>query len=141
LEARLNRDSGLKGICGANDMREVQQRAESGDPEAQLAVDMYCYRIRKYIGAYCAVLGRVDALVFTAGIGENSALVREKACAGLEGFGIAVDPHRNRGGGDGPFPIQTEAGAVKVLVVPTDEEVEIAEQTRECLRSAHQDGQ
>lgn len=134
LEAQLNRDSGLKGICGANDMREVQQSAETGEASARLAIDMYCYRIRKYIGAYVGVLGRVDALVFTAGIGENSALIRATACAGLDGLGIAINPHRNESRCDGPFAIHGDAGRVRVLVVPTNEEIEIAQQTLECTR-------
>ena len=91
VERQLNKDSGLKGICGANDMREIQQRAAAGDTAARLAIDMYCYRIRKYIGAYLAVLGRIDALVFTAGIGENSAPIRAQVCSGLEPLGIVVD--------------------------------------------------
>lgn len=134
LDLKLNRDSGLKGICGFNDMREIQQRAEAGDAKARLAIDMYCYRIRKYIGAYVAVLGRVDALVFTGGIGENSALIRAQACTGLEQLGIIIDANRNETRCDGPFAIQSDAGRVRVLVVPTNEELEIAQQTLECIR-------
>ncbi|MGI9343375.1 MAG: acetate/propionate family kinase, partial [Gammaproteobacteria bacterium] len=83
LESLLNRDSGLKGICGVNDMREVLRRVEDGDERAELAIDIYAYRIKKYIGAYCAALGRIDAIVFTAGIGENSPDIRSRACSGL----------------------------------------------------------
>jgi acetate kinase len=133
LEALLNRDSGLKGICGANDMRDIQQLAEIGDTAAQLAVEMYCYRIRKYIGAYCAVLGRLDALVFTAGIGENSAPIRQQVCAGLDGFGISLDVAKNAACSPGVRDIQVDGGKVKVLVAPTNEELEIAQQTATCI--------
>ncbi len=129
LESLLNKQSGLKGICGVNDMREVQQKAKAGDERARLAIDMYCYRIKKYIGAYFAVLGMVDALVFTAGIGEHSAQTRDLTCQGLAGFGIVVDPEKNRKQSDGPFDIQTESSSVKILVIPTDEELQIAQQT------------
>jgi acetate kinase len=133
LEACLNRDSGLKGICGLNDMREVQQRAAAGDGQAQLAIEMYCYRIRKYIGAYLAVLGHLDALVFTAGIGENSAQVRRNVCEGLEPLGISVDQQRNQAPREGVADIETPGAAVRVLVIPTNEEIEIARQTLACI--------
>ncbi|MGD2074660.1 MAG: acetate kinase [Gammaproteobacteria bacterium] len=135
LEAELNRSSGLKGICGVNDMREIQRRAASGDARARLALDMYCYRIRKYIGAYFAVLGHVDALVFTAGIGENSAPVRETACLGLERLGIAIDSDRNRAAHEGAVAIERPGAVVRVLAIPTNEEIEIARQTLECIGS------
>ncbi len=200
IETLLNHESGLKGICGANDMREVQTRAECGDAQAELAIAMFSYRIKKYIGAYSAVLDRVDALLFTGGIGENSALIRSRACSGLAALGIRVDESKNsavgrddrspasafasppspalpagEGGGEGsdspppsprpsasprfphpnPLPqvmrargagqetpaessrvdeseiaeIQAVDGAVKILVVATNEEREIARQT------------
>ncbi len=134
IEAMLNKESGLKGICGENDMRVIEQRAESGDEAAQLAVDMYAHRTKKYIGAYYAVLGHVDALVFTAGIGENSPLIRARACEGLENLGIAIDPDSNSQQLDDVFEIQSDNSPVKVLVVPTDEELEIAEQTVDCIQ-------
>jgi acetate kinase len=133
LLALLNEESGLRGICGANDMREVHRRAAGGDPSASLAVDMYCYRIRKYIGAYTAVLGRVDALVFTGGIGEHDAEVRRRACDGMETLGVAVDEARNGSPSNVPREIQGEGMPVKVLVIPTDEEREIALQTVACI--------
>ena len=133
LDYQLNQESGLKGICGVNDMREAQRLAATGDKRARLAIDMYCYRIRKYIGAYYAVLGHLDALVFTAGIGENSPSIRKQSCAGLERFGIRIDDARNTQAGTGVFEIQTEDAPVRVLVVPTNEELEIAHQTRTCL--------
>jgi len=133
LEAALNRDSGLKGLCGANDMREVITHAAAGEPAAQLALDIYCYRIRKYIGAYLAVLGRVDALVFTGGVGENAPLVRAQACAGLERLGIVVDDERNEATLDDIMAIQAPAAPLKILVARADEEGEIARQTMACI--------
>ncbi len=129
----LNRDSGLKGIAGGNDMRDVLARAEAGDAPARLALDLYCYRIRHYIGAYCAVLGRVDALVFTGGIGEHAAPIRSGVCEGLASLGIALDETANRSAGPGIAAIQA-GGGVRILVVPTDEELEIARQTGEVIR-------
>lgn len=136
LLALLNEESGLKGICGANDLREVHRKAAAGDPSASLAIDMFCYRVKKYIGAYSAVLGRVDALVFTGGIGENDAEVRRLACEGLSLLGIALDEARNGSPSSVPREIQREGMPVKVLVVPTDEELEIALQTLACIRSS-----
>ena len=134
LESLLNRDSGLKGICGANDMREILRRVTEGDERATLARDLYAYRIKKYIGAYCAAMGGVDAVVFTAGIGENAPEVRARACSDLAALGIEIDPARNEASGDGTREIQVEGGPVKVLVIPTDEELEIAEQTVACIQ-------
>jgi acetate kinase len=133
LDYQLNQESGLKGLCGVNDMREAQRLAAAGDERARLAIDMYCYRIRKYIGAYYAVLGHLDALVFTAGIGENSPQIRLQCCAGLERFGIRIDDARNAQAATGVQEIQTADAPVRVLVVPTNEELEIAHQTRACL--------
>jgi acetate kinase len=133
VEALLNKESGLRGLCGANDMREVLKRRDAGDAQARLAFEVYCYRIRKYIGAYCAVLGRVDALVFTAGIGENAPAVRAGACSGLEALGIRLDTRKNGGVNGEISEIQTQDSAVKLLVIRTNEELEIAEQTRALL--------
>jgi acetate kinase len=129
LEALLNKGSGLKGICGANDMREILQMANRVEPLAKLALDLYCYRIKKYIGAYFAVLGRVDAVVFTGGIGENGALIRKQCCQGLEGLGITVDDGKNEKAYEEVLEIQRDGAPVKVLAVRTREEREIAEQT------------
>ena len=134
VEAALNRESGLEGLCGASDLRNVLEHEASGDERAKLAVDVYVHRIRKYVGAYTAVLGRVDGLVFTAGVGENSPDIRQRVCDGLEGLGIRIDPARNSGDGDGPRAIHTDGGAVAILVVPTNEELEIAEQTLRCVQ-------
>jgi len=124
--------AGLLGLCGDNDMRTVQRRAEAGDPDARLAFDVYCHRIRKYVGAYHAVLGRLDAIVFTAGIGEHSAPVRARSLAGLDPLGIGVDAQRN-GSGDGARVISPDGTRVAVCVVPTDEEQAIAEETASLL--------
>jgi acetate kinase len=129
IDELLNKESGLKGLTGANDMREVERRAAAGDGAAREALDVYCYRVRKYVGAYAAALGRVDALVFTAGIGEHSRAVRAGVCEGLEGFGVRLDPARNGAPSQGPRTVSGDDSAVAVLVVPTDEELEIAEQT------------
>jgi acetate kinase len=134
VETLLNRRSGLKGLCGDNDLRTVADRAATGDHEARLALDVYCHRIRKYVGAYTAVLGGLDALVFTAGVGENADAVRAQVCRGLEVLGIALDPARNVGGraadaADGVLPIHADGSRAAVLVIATDEEREIAEST------------
>ena len=129
VENLLNRESGLKGICGVSDMREILERTAKGDQRAELAVDMFCYRIKKYIGAYYAVLGRLDALVFTGGIGENASAIRQRACEGLKHLGISVDVGKNNAGREGVAEIQQEGFPVKVLVVHTNEEREIAQET------------
>jgi acetate kinase len=129
LEALLNKGSGLKGICGANDMREILQMADRGEPLAQLALEIYCYRIKKYLGAYFAVLGRVDAVVFTGGVGENAVPIRKRCCQGLDGLGITVDDRKNEKPLAEVMEIQRDGAIVKVLAVRTKEEREIAEQT------------
>jgi acetate kinase len=129
IDDLLNKRSGMLGLAGANDMREVARLVGEGDQAAAEALDVYCYRIRKYVGAYTAALGRLDALVFTAGIGENNDAVRAGVCQGLEGLGIALDPRRNRARSGRPRTISADDAAVPVLVVPTNEELEIAEQT------------
>lgn len=134
LKSMLNRDSGLKGLCGDNDMREILQRVADHDPDAELALEVYCYRIRKYVGAYFAALGSVDAIVFTAGIGENQPLVRRGACDGLEALGISIDEPRNSAAdGSGISEIHSDSSSVKVLVVPTNEELELARQVVDCV--------
>ncbi|MEI5101484.1 acetate kinase [Streptomyces sp. PmtG] len=129
IDTLLNKKSGLIGLCGDNDMREIRRRIDEGDEQARLAFDIYIHRLKKYIGAYYAVLGRVDAVAFTAGVGENAAPVREAAVAGLEELGLAVDGDLNAVRGDEPRLISPEYARVKVAVVPTDEELEIATQT------------
>ncbi|MZE71208.1 acetate kinase [Streptomyces sp. SID5789] len=129
IDTLLNKRSGLIGLCGDNDMREIRRRVDAGDERARLAFDIYIHRLKKYIGAYYAVLGRVDAVAFTAGVGENAAPVREAAVAGLEGLGLAVDSALNAVRGDGARLISPADARVAVAVVPTDEEMEIATQT------------
>ena len=126
IDKVLNYYSGLKGMCGVNDFRELVNLKDSGDPRAQLAYRVYIHRLRKYVGAYLAVLGRVDAIAFTAGVGENAANVREDALSGLAGLGIAVDRERNRSSERGPRVISTDGSPTAVLVVPTNEELAIA---------------
>ena len=131
IDDLLNHRSGLLGLTGVNDMREVLARRDAGDPDATLAFDVYCRRITGYVGAYYALLGRVDAIAFTAGVGEHAAPVRSASLAGLERLGIAVDPARNDGHGD--RIVSPDGAEVAVLVVGTDEEREIARETREVL--------
>jgi len=131
----LNRSSGLKGLAGVNDFRELDRQRASGSAQAQLAFDVYCYRIRKYVGAYYAVLGTADAIVFTAGVGQNAASVRSASLSGLERLGIEVDPELNRQHSDATFAISPDDADVTVLVVPTDEEWEIARQAMAVVRS------
>jgi acetate kinase len=129
LEQLLNRDSGLKGLTGSGDMRDVQAAAAAGDEAAEAALAVYRHRIRRYIGAYTAHLGGLDAVVFTAGVGENNSLLRRRTLASLEHLGIRVDPDRNEVPSKEARRISTDDSPVAVLVVPTDEELEIARQT------------
>jgi acetate kinase len=122
----LNHRSGLRGLTGTSDLRGVLAAADGGDPSARLALDVYCHRIRKYVGAYLAVLGGADAIVFTAGVGENVPRVRHGALTGLRRLGIEMDGGRNDASSREARLISTDASTVKVLVVPTDEELAIA---------------
>ncbi|MEU6059872.1 acetate kinase [Streptomyces sp. NPDC047097] len=134
IDALLNKKSGLVGLCGDNDMREIRRRIDEGDERARLAFDVYIHRLKKYIGAYYAVLGRVDAVVFTAGVGENAAEVRAAAVEGLEELGLAVDAGLNAVRSGEPRLISPEYARVAVAVVPTDEELEIARQSYALVR-------
>jgi acetate kinase len=118
----------MLGLAATNDLRDVEARAGQGDLASRLALEVYCYRIRKYVGAYYAALGRVDAVVFTAGVGENLADVRARSLAGLERLGIAVDERRNAERSSAPRLISPDGAEVAVLVIPTDEELEMATQ-------------
>jgi len=135
MESLLNKHSGLKGICGVNDMREILQLADKGEEPARQAIEMYSYRIKKYVGAYNAVLGDVDALVFTGGIGENAADIRLRSCEGLSRIGIEVDESKNNLKTNGVREIQSNRSSIRILVIPTDEELEIAEQTVAKIQS------
>jgi acetate kinase len=136
MEKSLNSQSGLKGICGLNDMREIIDEAGKGNDRAKLAIETFCYRIKKYIGAYMAALGGVDAIVFTGGIGENASVIRKRVCEGLEHLGIAVDVGKNDNVLGGVAEIQKDGGTVKILVVRTNEEREIARQTINAIEKA-----
>ncbi|GAB3683216.1 acetate kinase [Actinocorallia lasiicapitis] len=129
IDAALNQRSGLLGMCGANDLREVWRLVDAGDPDAALAIDVYTRRIKKYVGAYYAVLGRLDCIAFTAGVGENDARTRALALSGLDHLGITLDPGANTAPSRAARVISAAASPVTVLVVPTDEELEIATQT------------
>ena len=128
IDVLLNRRSGMLGMAGANDMRDVHDAVAAGDPDARLALDVYCHRLKHYVGAYYALLGRVDAVVFTAGVGENDDIVRLQSMTGLERLGIAVDPDRNAGRIKTETWISPDDSEVAVLVIPTNEELEIARQ-------------
>jgi acetate kinase len=128
----LNKDSGLKGLSGvSNDMRDVLKKAKAGDVQARLAVDTFCYRAKKYIGAYLAAMNGADALIFTGGIGENSPEIRAQICAGLENLGIGLDAPANTSGSREDRQIGTSR--VPVWVVPTEEELLIARDTLRCI--------
>ena len=133
----LNKQSGVLGITGiSSDMRDVENAAQKGNKRAKLALEMYDYRIKKYIGAYAAALGGVDAVVFTAGVGENQTGTREQACAGLEFLGIKIDKAKNATIHGEEAIISTPDSKVKVVVVPTDEEIVIARDTKELVEKA-----
>ncbi len=135
IDRLLNEESGLKGICGTNDMRELLEKRQTGDERAEVALDIYTYRIKKYIGAYMAVLGGADSLVFTGGIGENSAIVRKRCCQGLSRLGINIDDEKNTASGEGVREISLAGSDARVLVVPTNEELKIAQETEKVINS------
>lgn len=132
LDDLLNRRSGLLGMTGTNDMRDVTERAERGDTEAEQGLAVYVHRLRHYLGAYMMTLGgETDAIAWTAGVGEHSAIVRQRTLEGLEWAGIELDHDLNEAPDSGPREISTPNSRVKVFVVPTNEELEIARQTVE----------
>ena len=133
IDTLLNRRSGLLGMTGSGDMREVQERIDAGDAAAQLAFDVYCYRVRKYIGAYHAVLPRVDAVVFTAGVGENDDRFRADVITPLAHLGLTLDAQRNLDRAAGDRFIDAGTGGPRVLVVRTNEELAIATETAQLL--------
>ncbi|WP_114792954.1 acetate kinase [Niabella yanshanensis] len=132
----LNKQSGMLGITGSNDARDVSKLYHEGDKHAILCYEMYTHRIKKYIGAYTAVLNGVDTIIFTAGIGENDALTRQLSCSNLSGLGIVINEAANisKNHPKQPVEIQAENSPVKILVIPTNEELEIALQTWEVVR-------
>ncbi|SIO08613.1 acetate kinase [Halodesulfovibrio marinisediminis] len=132
VDTLMNKQSGLYGICGMSDMRDIHAAVEKGDTKAKTALDMFVYRIKKYVGSYIAALGNVDAIVFTAGIGENDDIVREMVCADMELFGIKIDTEENatRRGIERSL---NDGGKTEVLIIPTNEELEIAQATVKVL--------
>ncbi len=135
INTLLNNESGLKGMCGTNDMREIIKKKDAGDAQAKIALEVYTYRIKKYIGAYFAALESLDGLVFTAGIGENAPYIRELCCRGLHKMGIEIDPEKNNRTGNGIRKINSPVSEVKVLVIPTNEELKIAQETKRVIES------
>jgi len=130
----LNKKSGMLGLTGFSDMRDVRAKYQEGDKDAILAYEMYGYHIRKYIGSYAAALNGLDAIVFTAGVGENDALTRKLATQNLEYLGIHLDESKNEKREPGIREINTEGSAVKVLIIPTNEELEIANQCYQLVK-------
>ena len=129
IDSVMNKNSGMLGLTGtSNDMREIEAEAARGSKQHDLALDIYCHRIKKYIGSYMAVLGGLDGLVFTGGIGENSANVRRRATESMAGLGIEIDPEKN-----GQNAVDIGSGKVRVLVIPTNEELAIAIDTQAIL--------
>ncbi|WP_207263925.1 acetate kinase [Desulfovibrio sp. Huiquan2017] len=130
----LHKESGLKGLCGMNDMRDIHAAVEKGDERAKLALDVQTYRTRKYIGSYLAVLGRVDAIVFTAGIGENDDIVRAETIKGLEPFGMKIDAEVNATRSKEARKISTPDSTVTIWVIPTNEELAIAREAMALVK-------
>jgi acetate kinase len=133
IQRVLNKESGMLGLTGYTDLRDVQQAAENGNKDCILALEMNAYRIKKYIGAYAAAMNGLDAVVFTAGIGENSSVLRKKVCSEMQYFGMDLDNTKNEQGSNGIRDINTAVSKVKILVIPTNEELEIAKQTFKLL--------
>jgi acetate kinase len=130
IDNLLNKKSGMLGVSGlSNDMRTIEQAAKEGHKRAELALEMYCYRIKKYVGAYTAAIGNVHALVFTAGVGENSDTVRERVCSNLESIGYKLDVEKNRSARGKEIDVATADSPVRILVIPTNEELMIAQDT------------
>ncbi|EAH6860631.1 acetate kinase [Campylobacter coli] len=136
IDTLLNKKSGLYGICGSNDFRDIGAKIEQGDDRARLAFDMFCYRLLKYIGAYFTVLPRTDAIIFTGGIGENAALVRQKVCERLFHLGVELDTELNNEKASCERMISTANSKVKIFIIPTDEELEIARITEELINKS-----
>jgi len=133
VEKILNKESGLVGISGiSSDLRDVEREYANGNDRARLALEVYAYHIRKYIGSYAVALGRVDAIIFTAGVGEHASLIREWACRGLEAVGAILDPFKNATRHDEAI-ISKMSSRVKIMIIPTNEELMIARDTRDLV--------
>lgn len=130
----LNQESGLLGISGiSNDMKDLLRRRKDGDKRAQLAIDMFCYRARKYLGSYMAVLRGAHAIIFAGGIGENSPEIRAQICGGLQSLGVTLDRDLNRSTVGIEGEISRAESLTKVWVIPTNEELLIARDTFRCI--------
>jgi acetate kinase len=129
----LNKQSGMLGLTGFSDMRDILKAIAAGNEQAELAYDMYAYRIKKYIGSYAAVLNGLDAIVFTAGVGENDCAIRQMICSEMDFLGIKLDEDKNKFRSASLREINTDDASVKILVVPTNEELEIVEQCFELI--------
>ena len=130
----LNKESGLQGLAGFSDLREISEKAANGNSDCQNALNLAAYRIKKYIGSYTAVLNGVNAIVFTAGIGENSTIMRALACKNLDFLGIDLDENKNNLRSKGIREIQSNKSKIKILIIPTNEEIEIAKQSYQLLK-------
>lgn len=133
INKMLNKESGLKGICGVNDVREIVESSKNGNRRATLAIEMFAHRVKKYIGAYMAILDRVDAIVFTGGIGEHSALIREKICFELDNIGVEIDIEKDQLADGDLVKISKDSSSVEIYEVKTDEELEIAIQSASLI--------
>ena len=133
IDAMLNKQSGLKGMAGVNDFRELEQRRAAGDEAAQLAFEVYVHRLKHYVGAYLAILGRLDVLTFTAGVGENNPSLRAAVADGLDGLGIVVDPELNNAPAKSARVVSPTGSPTRVAVIPTNEELAIAREAATLL--------
>ena len=129
----LNKQSGMVGLTGFSDMRDINNAQQQGNTEAELALEMYAYRIKKYIGAYAAALNGMDAIIFTAGVGENDAATRLRVCTNMDYLGLQIDPETNNLKTTGIRQISSSNSAVKILIIPTNEELEIVKQCYHLL--------
>ena len=132
----LNKESGMLGLGGSSDARDINEKCEQGDADAKLTLELYTYRIKKYIGSYFASLNGIDTIIFTAGLGENDAVVRSWSCKNLEALGIKLDEEANVKFNHTKVPVEIQApeSKVKILIIPTNEELEIAQQTYELIQ-------
>jgi acetate kinase len=135
VNSLLLKESGMLGLTGYSDLRDIESQAEQGNTECQLALDMNAYRIRKFIGSYTAVMNGVDAIIFTAGIGENSSYIRKLVCTDMEYFGLELDEVKNDVRSKEIREISTANSKTKIMVIPTNEEMEIANQVYDLLLS------
>jgi acetate kinase len=128
VNTMLTKESGMLGLTGYSDLRDIQREAENGNPDCIVALEMNAYRIKKYIGAYSTALNGLDAIIFTAGIGENSSVIRKLVCADMDFFGIVLDTEKNEQNSNTLKEINTATSKVKIIVIPTNEELEMAKQ-------------